>query len=337
MTELFAGATKLLASVGKERWRCRGSCWRYLLPRRRRGRCLLGCVSWVGRSSSGGSHCSAAPGSRALGRFGATTDGKICAPCMIRGARAAKSAPSWQDLRAVRSRKAVCGAFRMHGAHILPKPAHFGCMARESCRELAIFPSATTFGMHGAQNLPRIAARERTAAESRHGKTPGNASRENIATASQAKGASVRSPATVGRWGTHFASILPSSSARERTVAKSCHYQSPENAFAKILPWTNAWIRPAPNNCRPPRKKTAPKAGLGERPLSEVRKTECWRGWDEQRGTARCSAIAEHSGTHRGGISPWPITRPETKEGEHFARLLLLFCLRLEWPSGPSR
>ena len=168
MTELFAGR-KLLAGVGKEQWRYRGSCWRYLPPRRRRGRCLLGCVSWVGRSSSGGSHCSAAPGLRALGQFGAATDGKICAPCMIRGARAAKRGPSWQDLRAVRSRKAICGAFRMHGAHILPKPAHFGCMARESCHELAIFPSEAPSEMHETKKLPRIAARERTVAESCHG------------------------------------------------------------------------------------------------------------------------------------------------------------------------
>ena len=195
MTELFAGATKLLASVGKERWRCRGSCWRYLLPRRRRGRCLPGCVSWVGRSSSGGSHCSAAPGSRALGRFGATTDGKICAPCMIRGARAAKGAPSWQDLRAVYSQTAVCRAFRMHGAHILPKPAHFGCMARESCRELAIFPSEAAFGMHGAQNLPRIAARERISRAFCHRRAPGNAPRRNLVAARHS--------------GTHRASILP--------------------------------------------------------------------------------------------------------------------------------
>ncbi len=98
------------------------------------------------------------------------SDGKICAPCMIRGARAAKRAPSWQDLRAVYPQTAVCRAFRMHGAHILPKPAHFGCMARESCHELAIFPSEAAFGIHGAQKLPRIAARERTAAESCHGK-----------------------------------------------------------------------------------------------------------------------------------------------------------------------
>ena len=94
---------------------------------------------------------------------------------MIRGARAAKRAPSWQDIHVVYPPTAVRGAFRMHGAHILPKPAHFGCMACESCQELAIFPPEATFGMHGAQNLPRIAVRERTAAESCHGKTPENA------------------------------------------------------------------------------------------------------------------------------------------------------------------
>ena len=95
----------------------------------------------------------------------------------------------------------------------------FGCMACESCRELAIFPSEAPSEMHEAQNLPRIAARERTAAESCHGKTPENASREYIATASQAKSALGRNPATVGRWETHFASILPPSSARERIKA----------------------------------------------------------------------------------------------------------------------
>ena len=140
---------------------------------------------------------------------------------MIRGARAAKRGPSWQDLRAVYPPTAVCGAFRMHGAHILPKPAHFGCMARESCQEGAIFPPEAAFGMHGAQNLPRIAARERTAAESCHGKAPGSASRENFVTA--------------GRWETHLASILPSSSARERIRAQSCHRQTPGNTSMKNL------------------------------------------------------------------------------------------------------
>ena len=111
----------------------------------------------------------------------------------------------------------------------------FGCMARESCRELAVFPPEAAFGMHGAQNLPRTAARGRTAAESCHGKALENASRENIATASQAKSASGRNPATVGRWETHLASILPSSSARERIRAQSCHRQTPGNTSMKNL------------------------------------------------------------------------------------------------------
>lgn len=66
--------------------------------------------------------------------------------------------PSWQDLRAVYSRKAICRAFRIHGARILPKSAHFGCMAAICCQEGALFPSEAPFGIHEAQNLPRIAA-----------------------------------------------------------------------------------------------------------------------------------------------------------------------------------
>ena len=97
----------------------------------------------------------------------------------------------------------------------------FGCMARESCHELAIFPSEAPFGMHGAQNLPRIAARERTRAKYCHRQAPGDASRENLV--------------TVGRPGTHFASILPSASARERIRAQSCHRQAPGNTPMKNL------------------------------------------------------------------------------------------------------
>ena len=108
----------------------------------------------------------------------------------------------------------------------------FGCMARESCRELAIFPPETAFGMHGAQNLPRIDARERTAAESCHGKALENAPRENIATASQAKSASGRNPATVGRRGTHQGIILPWQAARKCTAATSCHGSLLQECFS---------------------------------------------------------------------------------------------------------
>lgn len=102
-------------------------------------------------------------------------DGKIRASCMIRGVCAAKRSPSWQDLRAVYSRKAICGAFRIHGARILPKSAHFGCMAAICCQEGALFPSEAPFGIHEAQNLPRIAARERTRAKYCHRQAPENA------------------------------------------------------------------------------------------------------------------------------------------------------------------
>ena len=142
----------------------------------------------------------------------------------------------------------------------------FGCMARISCQSQLI---SDAWRANLAANWrfsrpkpPRRCMRRKNC----HGLPPGNAPWRNLATASQAKGASGRNPATVGRWGTHLASILPSSSAWERTVAEYCHYQSPENAFAKILPWTSAWIRPHQITAALPAKKTAPKAGLGERP-----------------------------------------------------------------------
>ena len=94
---------------------------------------------------------------------------------MIRGVRAAKRAPSWQDLRAVYPPTAICGAFRIHGAHILPKPARFGCMERESCHEAPLFSSEAPFGIHGVKKMPRIAAWERIRAQSCHRQAPGNA------------------------------------------------------------------------------------------------------------------------------------------------------------------
>ena len=219
---------------------------------------------------------------------------------MIRGARAAKSASSRQDLRAVYPPTAICGAFRMHGAHILPKLARFGCMALESCRELAIFPPEAAFGMHGAQNLPRIAARGRTAAESCHDKTPPRTHRARILplpVRPRAHQGAILPPSDAGE--THFASILPSSSTRERTVAKSCHYQSPENAFraypaiagrlgthsVDILP--SADIREctasAYSHCQLPGRAALSTRGSGFSPLAvlwgSARNTFCAREW----------------------------------------------------------
>ena len=87
----------------------------------------------------------------------------------------AKKAPSWQDIHVMHPPTAICRAFRIHGARILPKSAHFGCMAAICCQEGALFPSEAPFGIHEAQNLPRIAARERTRAKYCHRQAPENA------------------------------------------------------------------------------------------------------------------------------------------------------------------
>ena len=106
---------------------------------------------------------------------------------MIRGVRAAKRVPSWQDLRAVYPPTAVCGAFRIHGAHILPKSARFRMHGAQ------ILPGSPPFlvrgpfwdtwsekiatdcrlGTHQGAILPRQSARERTAREPCHCRTPG--------------------------------------------------------------------------------------------------------------------------------------------------------------------
>ena len=98
--------------------------------------------------------------------------GKICAPCMIRGACAAKRAPSWQDIHVVYPPTAICGAFRMHGTHILPEPAHFWIHGGDILPRRGLFPSEAFFGIHRGRILPppdtgecisRVPCRRRTA------------------------------------------------------------------------------------------------------------------------------------------------------------------------------
>ncbi len=151
---------------------------------------------------------------------------------MIRGVRAAKAGPSWQELRTVYSQTAVCRAFRMHGAHILPKPARFGCMARESCHELALFPSEAPFGIHEAQNLPRIAARERTRAKYCHCQPGQERIRAQSCHRRMPKSASREHFAIVERPGTHQGIILPWQAARKCTAATPCHGSLLQECFS---------------------------------------------------------------------------------------------------------
>ena len=178
---------------------------------------------------------------------------------MIRRARAARRAPSWQDLRAVYPPTAICGAFRIHGAHILPKPARFRMHGAQILPGAGDFPARGHFrdawsakpatdcrpGTHRGGILPRQGTRERTAreychcqsgqerirAQSRHRRTPGNASRHNLATTSRPR--------------THFAHILPSPGAWERMASISCHRQHPRMRSFGIPPLPVARSRSA--------------------------------------------------------------------------------------------
>ena len=98
--------------------------------------------------------------------------------CAVHDLRASdgENAPWRQDVRAVYSPRTLCGAFRMHSTHILPKLAVFEYMAAIYCHEPALFPSEAPSGTHRGDILPRPAARERIRAQSCHGRQLENAS-----------------------------------------------------------------------------------------------------------------------------------------------------------------
>ena len=95
------------------------------------------------------------------------------------GASDGESAPWRQDVRAVYSPTALCGAFWMHGAHILPKLAVLEYMKAIYCHEVALFPSGAPSGTHRGDILPRPAARERIGAISCHGQAPNDRHRSS--------------------------------------------------------------------------------------------------------------------------------------------------------------
>lgn len=88
-----------------------------------------------------------------------------------------KNAGSWQDLHLVYPPATICRAFRIHGAHLLPKPAHFGCMAAICCHEPAFFLSEVPSGIHQSTILPSPDTQERISRASCRCRTAENASR----------------------------------------------------------------------------------------------------------------------------------------------------------------
>ena len=118
---------------------------------------------------------------------GAPRNGKICAPCMIRGVRAAKAAPSWQDLRAVYSQTAVCRAFRMHGARILPRIGDFPVRGPLGDAWSAKLATDRHPGTHRARILPPSDAEERISRAFCHRRAPENAPWQHLATAAPSR------------------------------------------------------------------------------------------------------------------------------------------------------
>ena len=153
---------------------------------------------------------------------------------------------------------AICGAFRMHGAHILPKPARFRMHGARILPRTGDFPARGRFrdawsaklatdcrpGTHRGGILPRQGTRERIAreychcqsgqgrirAQSRHRRTLGNAFRERFA--------------IVERLGTHQGIILPRLDA---------HAEYPVRPCATAPAWPTA-VAPS----APPRLPTSP-------------------------------------------------------------------------------
>ena len=187
---------------------------------------------------------------------------------------------------------AICGTFRMHGAHILPRPARFR--------------------MHGARILPRT------------GDFP---VRGRFRDAWSAKLATDCRPRT-HRGGilplpvrprAHQGAIPPPSDAGKRISRAFCHRRAPGNA-----PWRNiaTTSRPRAHSRRSchgrtpgfaphqitaalPAKKNGTEGRTWRTPPPEARKTECWRGWGEQQvrrgaapspNTRECSAAKYRNG-----------------------------------------
>ena len=147
----------------------------------------------------------------------------------------------------------------------------FGCMARISCQSQLI---SDAWRANLAANWrfsrpkpPRRCMRRKNC----HGLPPGNAPWRNLA--------------TDRRSGTHRARILPLPVRPRAHSRRSCHGRTPG-----FVPHQITAALPA--------KKRRRRQGLENVSPSEARKTECWRGWGEQRV--------------RRGAAPSPNTRERT-------------------------
>ena len=108
-----------------------------------------------------------------------------------------------------RAYPAKASSFWIHGGDMLPRTGDFPVRGHFRDAWSAKLATDCRPGTHFASIFPSASAREHTVVKSCHGKTPENAPREYIATASQAKSAFREHFAIVERPGTHIRNVLP--------------------------------------------------------------------------------------------------------------------------------
>ena len=114
----------------------------------------------------------------------------------------------------------------MHGAHILPKPAHFEYTTAIYCHEGALFPSEAFFGIHRGKILPSSDTRERITSTYRHRQALGNAFRGHLAVAERPRAHCEHTLLCAGLRGIQFAGICrharpPDDAPRQHIVSKA--------------------------------------------------------------------------------------------------------------------
>ena len=154
------------------------------------------------------------------------------------------SVRGWQDLRAVRDSRGPCSEKGPFLARYSRGVSSNGGLRGFSDAWRAYPAKTSSFRMHGARILPRIAARERISRAFCHRQAPGNAPRRNLATA--------RPPGTHRasilplpvRPRAHQGAILPPSDAGKRISRAFCHRQAPgKRIFATSCQRSGIFVR----------------------------------------------------------------------------------------------
>ena len=188
----------------------------------------------------------------------------------------------------------------------------FGYMARISCQNQLIsdaWRANLAANWRFSRPRPLLGCMERKTC---HGLPPGNAPWRNLATDRRSGTHRARILPLPVRPRAHQGAIPPPSDAGERISRAFCHRRAPENAPREYIATASRPRTHSRRSCHGrtlgfaphqitaalPAKKNGAEGRTWRTPPPEARKTECWRGWGEQRV--------------RRGAAPSPNTRERT-------------------------